>query len=368
MKYIKLFESISEKLYHGNRKGDFPPEKKRFAGAIFLTSNLEFAKDFSGFYERKEFPDGAVWEVELKENVNLCDPMEIKTMVDLDLKGVIQKMIDDKYVDEASGTKFDEIVGSGFKGYNPDIDKEFDIKYRSESVYFYLWRIKNGAWRIIECNPIIWKIKQSGFDGFYVTERGSKNVAVFDEKSIKSFEKMPEFSGFDPTEIKEGDSPLVLDWKKNIKNAGNMRHIQLFESFGDASDLPRKPISNQTRLRNSIADKYMLMGDVTNPEGEIIGDYMGVKVRVINRDLVKMSMPEWWTYIGSHHWGKKTDYIPEDEIWIVQKRDFDLHRVKRLLNHEIIEREMMRALEEDLDMDPQTAWEQAHYYLKQMGF
>jgi hypothetical protein len=48
LKPYKLFESLSEKLYHGNRKGDFPPEKKRFAGAIFLTSNIEFAKDFAG--------------------------------------------------------------------------------------------------------------------------------------------------------------------------------------------------------------------------------------------------------------------------------------------------------------------------------
>ena len=50
--------------------------------------------------------------------------------------GGIQKMIDDKYVDEASGTKFNEVAGSGFKGYDPDTDKEFDIKDKSESVYF----------------------------------------------------------------------------------------------------------------------------------------------------------------------------------------------------------------------------------------
>ena len=186
----KIFESISENLYHGNRKGDFPPEKKRFAGAIFLTSNLDFAKDFAGFNEREEFSNGAVWEVILKPGLKLCNPMEVETMKKINLKGIIQKMIDDKYVDETNGTKFNEISGSGFKGYNPDEDKEFDIKDKSESVYFYLWRIKNGAWRIIECNPIIEKIKNSGFDGFFVIERGSKNVAIFDEKSIKKFKKI----------------------------------------------------------------------------------------------------------------------------------------------------------------------------------
>lgn len=231
MKHVKLFESISEKLYHGNRKGDFPPEKKRFAGAIFLTSNLEFAKDFAGIGERNEFPNGAVWKVELKEKLNLCDPMEIKTMVDLDLKGVIQKMINDKYVDETNGTKFNEVAGPGFKGYDPDANKEFDIKDKSESVYHYLWRIKNGAWRIIECNPIMEKIKQSGFDGFSVTERGSKNLAVFNEKSIKSFEKMHEFSGQNATEVKQSESPVTLDYEKNMAFPSNMRHLKEYSEI-----------------------------------------------------------------------------------------------------------------------------------------
>ena len=94
MKHIKLFESISEKLYHGNRKGDFPPEKKRFAGAIFLTSNLEFAKDFAGFNEKDEFPNGAVWEVELKEKVNLLmkrkkkNPDYLRNMINVEQESV----------------------------------------------------------------------------------------------------------------------------------------------------------------------------------------------------------------------------------------------------------------------------------------
>jgi hypothetical protein len=192
MKYLKsykIFESLSEKLYHGNRKGDFPPEKKRFAGAIFLTSNLEFAKDFAGFGERDEFPNGAVWEVNLKDGLKLCNPMERETMKKLNLKEVLQSMISDKYVDQTNGTKFIE-VSTGFKGYDYDADKEFDITDKSQSVNFYLWRIKNGAWRIIECEPIINKIKESGYDGFFVIEKGSKNVAIFSEDSIKNFEKI----------------------------------------------------------------------------------------------------------------------------------------------------------------------------------
>ena len=224
MQHIRIFESASEKLYHGNRKGDFPPSKKRFADAIFLTSSLDFAKDFAGFNDGDEFPDGAVWEVELKELLNLCNPMETKTMIELNLKEVIQKMIDDKYVDEASGTKFNEVGGSGFKGYDPHEDREFDLKDKSESVYFYLWRIKNGAWRIIECNPVIERIKESGYDGFYIVERGAKNVAIFDEKSMKSFEKILDHKELTPDKISE--SHLYAG-----SRSGSMRHIKKFESL-----------------------------------------------------------------------------------------------------------------------------------------
>jgi hypothetical protein len=193
MKYLKkyqLFESItSEKLYHGNRKGDFPPEKKRFAGAIFLTSNLEFAKNFASLDEKDQFPAASVFEIKLKSNIKLCNPMDNETMKELDLVNMIQKMIDSNYIDEINGTKFIK-VGNGMKGYNPYTDDEFDITEKEQSVYHYLWRVKNGAWRVVECVPIINQIKSKGYDGFYVVERGSKNVAIFDESSIEKFDKI----------------------------------------------------------------------------------------------------------------------------------------------------------------------------------
>lgn len=190
MKHIALFESFtSDKLYHGNRKGDFPPEKKRFGGCIFLTSNIEFARDFSGADDRSEFPNGAVWEVELNPGVNLCDPTDPKIGKELGLKEIIEKMIADGYDDEVNGIKF-KPVSSGMMGYDYDDDKESPIENSSDSVYHYLWRIKHGAWRIIECGPIVDAIKNKGYAGFTVTERGSKNVAIFDESSIKDFKKI----------------------------------------------------------------------------------------------------------------------------------------------------------------------------------
>lgn len=192
MRYLKeyqLFESIEEKLYHGNRKGDFPPEKKRFAGAIFLTSSLDFAKSFAGLDEKDNFPNASVFEVKLKSNIKLCNPMDKETMKELDLVSIIQKLIDEKYVDDTNGTKFTKI-SNGMKGYNPELDDEFELIEEEQSVYHYLWRVKNGAWRVVECEPIINQIKSKGYNGFFVVERGSKNVAIFDESSIQKFNKI----------------------------------------------------------------------------------------------------------------------------------------------------------------------------------
>ena len=193
MKYLKeykIFESIEEKLYHGNRKGDFPPKRKRFAGSIFLTSNLDFAKNFAGFDEREQFPEGAVWEIKLKSNLKICDPMQVEIMKELELKSILQKMIDDKYEDPTNGKKFIANRGKGFKGFDYDTEKEFDLEDVSQTVYNYLWLIKNGSWQIIECEPIISAIKDRKYDGFMVAERGSKNVAIFNESSIEKFNKI----------------------------------------------------------------------------------------------------------------------------------------------------------------------------------
>jgi len=189
--FVKILEnSNGEKLYHGNRKGDFPPEKRRFAGAIFLTSNLAFARDFAGFDESDQFPDGAVFEVTLKPGLKICDLMEPKVMVELGLEDLIKHMVDQGYVDPTSGTKFNKITGKGFKGFDPATGKVFDIDEPHQSANHYLWRVKNGAWRVIECEPVVRRIREKGYDGFSVMERGSRNVAIFDEASIQSYNKI----------------------------------------------------------------------------------------------------------------------------------------------------------------------------------
>lgn len=140
-----------------------------------------------------------------------------------------------------------------------------------------------------------------------------------------------------------------------------MKYLQGFDELSES-------VSSQTKQRDRIAGNYFKLQDVARKSGVVIGEYEGVKVRVVNRDLISDEHPEWKKYIGSHHWGKRTGYIPEDEIWIVQDKKFTPSRIKKLLNHEIIERQMMRALIEDRKMSTLGAWKKAHGYVKKMGF
>lgn len=97
-----------------------------------------------------------------------------------------------------------------------------------------------------------------------------------------------------------------------------------------------------------------------------LGTYHGIKIYAVERSHLEVEKPEWRFYLGSHHWGKTTDYIPEDEIWV--SKNLDEKTFRRILNHELVEREAMRALEEEKGMTPQEAWTMAHMWVKQMGF
>lgn len=124
--------------------------------------------------------------------------------------------------------------------------------------------------------------------------------------------------------------------------------------------------SLSSRMIDFLVDDYSTLPRNLGVVKKRLGRYSNLEVVIVEPSLLSVEKPEWSGYQGSHHWGKKTDYIPENEIWIVSGLDVDVFR--RILNHEIIEREMMRALQEEHGMDAQESWEQAHYYVKQMGF
>ena len=100
-------------------------------------------------------------------------------------------------------------------------------------------------------------------------------------------------------------------------------------------------------------------------EREEIGVIAGVRVIAIDREAISQVHPEWRSYIGSHHWGKGTSYIPEDEIWVTQ--GLSPEEFVRVANHEAIERIAMRDLQAQ-GLSPEESWKIAHPSVRSMGF
>lgn len=120
-------------------------------------------------------------------------------------------------------------------------------------------------------------------------------------------------------------------------------------------------IENKIRLlvRDIISEGF-------NDHSEIIDVIDGIKIRRIESDYVSKKYPVWNDYLGSHHYGKKSSHIPKDEIWISDKvSDRDLDGV---IQHEVIERAIMRALQKFYGMTPEESWEIGHNVSKKLGF
>jgi len=88
----------------------------------------------------------------------------------------------------------------------------------------------------------------------------------------------------------------------------------------------------------------------------------GIKVYLIDSSILSRKYPVWNDYLGSHHYGKKSSHIPEDEIFISDKTP--LSDLKRVIMHEYVERAIMKVLELQYGMSPEQAWDIAHYFVK----
>lgn len=119
----------------------------------------------------------------------------------------------------------------------------------------------------------------------------------------------------------------------------------------------------ENKIRLLVRD---IISEGFNDHSEIIDVIDGIKIRRIESDYVSKKYPVWNDYLGSHHYGKKSAHIPKDEIWISDKvSDRDLDGV---IQHEVIERSIMRALQKFYDMTPEESWEIGHNISKKLGF
>ncbi len=112
----------------------------------------------------------------------MFDPEDINSLNAL--KPIIRDLIEKKYKDTVTNASFiipsGPIYIDGNEITNPSLD---------DAVNWYLWRIKNGAWRILEGENILNFIRQAGYDAVLTKERGSQNIAVFDPDKVTIVKK-----------------------------------------------------------------------------------------------------------------------------------------------------------------------------------
>lgn len=94
------------------------------------------------------------------------------------------------------------------------------------------------------------------------------------------------------------------------------------------------------------------------PKKELWKQFPDFKVFLIDPNEMAKEFPVWEKYIGCHHYGIQCEHIPENEIWISKKASKE---VAAILDHEIIEREVMKDLEENKGFTSKQAYEIGHY-------
>jgi len=134
---------------------------------------------------------------------------------------------------------------------------------------------------------------------------------------------------------------------ESVMEMAQWRLLQTFEAFSPS--FPKNKYMNSFFGREEYKIKLLTTID-------------GIKVYLINSSILSQKFHVWNTYLGSHHYGKKSSHIPEDEIFISDKTPEN--EIKRVILHEYVERAIMKVLETQYNMSPEQAWEIAHYFVK----
>jgi hypothetical protein len=273
--------------YHGTAQ-DITEFKPKQADAIFLTDNPKFAGSFSdlskSYMERDAF-QSASQEEQIKQLQDVRKLLEEEgrdtDSIAKDIRKLKkgEKLSSDFYLDggysdlldyvnrETSGAQ--NILPVFVKADNPfDYQKsdnveqilktlnEAELKELMPYVSFdpnrLKKRIQEGSWNLIERKEFQSALKRAGFDAFYVSEGGNKNLAVYDSNQIKSFTNQA------PTESKDIRFSVALDSiapdtfltsDKNPNALGNLGFMPTNSPF------PKRPIRLQVGTRGDERGK-----------------------------------------------------------------------------------------------------------------
>jgi hypothetical protein len=191
-------------MYHGTAR-DITEFKPKQAGAIFVTEDPRFAEDFSYMSEMWmiDHADQFLSEQEIKKAVaagvmKMAQGMPKQKQIQM-LTEILQFPID-SVVRDPDATEIRNEIAKRLPS-KPNIlpvyvraENPFDFENQGHleairsmpGVPVHYQRIRRGEWSAIEEPDVQDAIQKAGFDSFYITEGGRKNLAVYDPNQLKS--------------------------------------------------------------------------------------------------------------------------------------------------------------------------------------
>jgi hypothetical protein len=191
-------------MYHGTAR-DITEFKPKQAGAIFVTEDPRFAEDFSYMSEVWMIDHATQFlsEQEIKKAVaagvmKMAQGMPKQKQIQM-LTEILQFPID-SVVRDPDATEIRNEIAKRLPS-KPNIlpvyvraENPFDFENQGHleairsmpGVPVHYQRIRRGEWSAIEEPDVQEAIQKAGFDGFYITEGGRKNLAVYDPNQLKS--------------------------------------------------------------------------------------------------------------------------------------------------------------------------------------
>jgi hypothetical protein len=191
-------------MYHGTAR-DITEFKPKQAGAIFVTEDPRFAEDFSYMSEMWmiDHADQFLSEQEIKKAVaagvaKMAQGVPKQNQIRM-LTQILQFPIN-SVVRDPDATEIRNEIAKRLPS-KPNIlpvyvraENPFDFENQGHleairsmpGVPVHYQRIRRGEWSAIEEPDVQEAIQKAGFDGFYITEGGRKNLAVYDPNQLKS--------------------------------------------------------------------------------------------------------------------------------------------------------------------------------------
>ena len=254
----------SPKIYYHGTAQDITEFVPKQANAIFLSPTPSFAEDFtdsSEYYMAKKFAEGLSSDA-LMAFAKQADK-RAKETGDTPEEAMNQ-VLRDQLPSRANIIPAYIYANKPFDYENPSHIQEVldgatpeEMQRMLQGAGFDPERLKRifgfGSWNMIESPEAQGAIKRAGFDGFYVTEGGQKNLAVYDPSQIKSaFNRAPTKESKDirfSLALNKLEPDTFLTSDKNPNALGNLGFMPVNSPF------PKRPIRLQIGTRGNEKGK-----------------------------------------------------------------------------------------------------------------